>query len=76
MSGHPNLRSTDPDALVAKFSRDLMVAAMAGVERAVIDQQGQTFTLDELSLRWAIYSGIAAYLADEIAKKQACGGPR
>jgi hypothetical protein len=54
---------------VAKFSHTLAGAAMEGIERATIDQ-GRSAVLEEDSLRWAIYSGIAAHLADEIEKKQ------
>ena len=66
MSRH---RPLDVAVLVEKFSQDLTVAAMAGVERATIDQ-GACATLNDGDLRCAIQAGIRRYLRNEVAKKQ------
>jgi len=68
MSGIKSLTSTDSSALVAKLSYALTGAAMEGIERTA-SSQGRNATLDEDSLRWAIYAGIAAHLTDEIEKQ-------
>lgn len=66
----PPFVAPDRAAMVAKFATAMAESAMRSIERATIDQ-GSHATLDEMSLRVAIRSGIEAYLLNEIEKRHA-----
>lgn len=59
----------DLAAFVARCCFQLTTAAMAGIDRATIDQ-GNNVILDAASLREAIFSGIAEHLINEIREKK------
>jgi hypothetical protein len=67
MSG--SIPLTDPAVLIAHSSFNLTAAAMAGIERATIDQ-GSNVVLDAASLRHAIFSGITKHLSEVLQKRK------